>query len=393
MRILVRMSEISTADGFAGRLGEAFREASRGGARFSAGGSDLEWERFKGHPFEDGEEGRRDSLDPFENDPVVDRDPGEPDGTSNLAYFLDGVQTTEEIGRIGAVPVVITTVAAAIVHRKDRRLRRCEVEGVPTLMRALILPGSAEEPGAKALFEAAGEAGMPCFDSDSDAMHSGLADIMMNSTEHEPYIDPADYSGLKQRAYQRATALRAALEVELLGRWEKMDTGDDWIAVDGQLPAPMNRAVGLIKNARRLFFGGDEARMLLDLEAGMRTTAFIPPWRNERLKAGRTEEEIASWYVRLWPASAASDGGDATSGLVRLETAVPGVSGAEQTRVFDEISRWLLAERAPLAKPDFRWPSMIYPIHYVEKVLKPTIHGGRRARLRLEREIATLQGG
>jgi hypothetical protein len=55
----------------------------------------------------------------------------------------------------------------------------------------------------------------------------------------------------------------------------------------------------------------------------------------------------------------------------------------------DEISRWILAERAPLAKPDPRWAAMIYPIHYVEKVLKPLVQGSERAYSRLERQLAT----
>jgi len=55
----------------------------------------------------------------------------------------------------------------------------------------------------------------------------------------------------------------------------------------------------------------------------------------------------------------------------------------------DEITRWILAERAPLAKPDPRWASTIYPIHYVEKVLKPLVQNSERAYSTLERQLAT----
>ena len=85
----------------------------------------------------------------------------------------------------------------------------------------------------------------------------------------------------------------------------------------------------------------------------------------------------------MWPPQR---GADALGSLMRIEA--PRDTGSE---LVDEISRWVLAERAPLAKPDPRWPAMIYPIHYVEKILKPSIHGGRRTRLRLEREIADLR--
>lgn len=387
-QISIPSEQNGDSQNFSTALADALKDAAGSGVRFSAGGSDLEWERFNSHPFDNEEEGRRDALNAFESDPVSERHPGEPDGTSRLSYFLDGVQTTEEIGRIGTVPVVMTTVAAAIAHRRNRRLHKLEVEGVPLLMRALILPHDAHDPGARALYAAAQARGFPVPHSDAEAVTSGNTSVLLDSTQHEPHVDPADYSGLKQRAYQRATSLRAAMEIALLERWSGMETGEDWIAVDGQLSVPTKNAVGLIKNARRFFFGGEEARMLLDLEAGRRTTAFIPPWRNERVKAGRKEEERASWYVRMWPSGASSEGADATSGLVRLEMDVP---FSRQSETFDEVSRWIMAEKAPLAKPDFRWTSMIYPIHYVEKILKPTIHGGRRTRLRLEREIADLR--
>jgi len=34
------------------------------------------------------------------------------------------------------------------------------------------------------------------------------------------------------------------------------------------------------------------------------------------------------------------------------------------------VSRWILAERAPLATPDGRWDRLLYPIHEVETFLR-----------------------
>ena len=40
------------------------------------------------------------------------RDLGGHEGISRLCYFLDGVQSSREIGRIGMSPVIVSTVAA-----------------------------------------------------------------------------------------------------------------------------------------------------------------------------------------------------------------------------------------------------------------------------------------
>ena len=36
----------------------------------------------------------------------------------------------------------------------------------------------------------------------------------------------------------------------------------------------------------------------------------------------------------------------------------------------DELSRWLLAERAPVSTPDARWDRLLYGIHDVERFLR-----------------------
>jgi len=42
------------------------------------------------------------------------------------------------------------------------------------------------------------------------------------------------------------------------------------------------------------------------------------------------------------------------------------------TGMADRISRWLLAERAPISAPDPRWDRMLYGIRSVEEFLKAT---------------------
>jgi hypothetical protein len=374
------------AGGFAALLEAALRRAAGDGVRFSAGSSDLETAHFAPDTAE-GQEARKNALNPFESNPVCERHPGEPRGESGLSYFLDGVQSTREVCRVGTVPVVAVTVAAAVVRRENRRLHRFPLDGVPEVVRAVVLPGRTEDPQAQAIFAAAREA-LPLMEDASDVPEDTPAGLV-DSTRYDPEVDPGDYAGLKTRAYVRARALRESLEAELLRRWSRSAPDDGWIAVDGQLPVDEPRGIGLIKSSTRPFLRGDETRMLLDLRPGCRTTAFVPPWRAERSDAGHTEEERASWYVRMWPPGNPGTGewSDATSGLVRVEAASDAGWSPEQ---YDEISRWILSERAPLAKPDPRWPSMIHPVHYLEKILKPLVNGGRRSQARIDRLLAEL---
>jgi hypothetical protein len=57
---------------------------------------------------------------------------------------------------------------------------------------------------------------------------------------------------------------------------------------------------------------------------------------------------------------------DARHSLVRIETSNDIVTSDQ----IDEISSWILAERLPRATDDPRWPTLLYPIHYLERILK-----------------------
>jgi len=62
-------------------------------------------------------------------------------------------------------------------------------------------------------------------------------------------------------------------------------------------------------------------------------------------------------------------------GLVRVEVAltreVESSAATLSTRAAD-VSRWILAERAPLALPDARWDRMVYGIRDCEEFLRAT---------------------
>jgi len=277
--------------------------------------------------------------------------------------------------------VVVATVAAAIANRCDRKFRRVELEGLPVVAHAVILPRKAGEEVGEfwRLLLGAGLVELGPDDAPSSS------DLLLDSTAFvdEAEFNPFDYVGMLERARVRVRAMRERLESELLRRWESGEGLEDteaWIAVDGQLRdirESNRRAIGLIKSVARPEFVGQEVRMLLDLEPGMRTTSFVPAWQTSR----DPSERRTSWYLRSWPAQR---GADALGSLMRIEA--PRDISSEEV---DEITRWVLAERAPLAKPDPRWPAMVYPIYHVEKMLKPVVQGSERAYARLERHLVS----
>ena len=364
---------------FAEKIGDALAGARRKGIHITAGAGsvDMERQQFSNLPADEDQtpQGRPHHLET----PPGSRDPGSQDGASKLCYFLDGVQSSREIGRIEMSPVVVATVAAAVVNRDNRKFSRVKMQIPPTVVRAVILPRSAGEPGVEAFWELLLEAG---FSELGPEEVPSSEHLVLDSAEYVDEQDPSDYVGMRESARGRVRSLRERLEGGMLREWEGDDRvldSDDWIAVDGQLrdvSESNRRAIGLIKSVARPEFVGRHVGMLLDPEPGMRTTSFVPDWQLRR----SVSDHRTSWYLRMWPPQ---QGADALGSLMRVEA-----PRDTEPETIDEISRWILAERAPLAKPDPRWPAMIYPIHYVEKILKPLVQGSERTYARLERQLA-----
>jgi len=158
------------------------------------------------------------------------------------------------------------------------------------------------------------------------------------------------------RAPHRA---RGQLEVAVGARWRSR--ADGWLVVDGSLaesPAwsADRRMVGVVKSHASLPFDGPDLERYLRLPAGQRTSVFVP--------ASRSVAPVRAWALRLWP----WEGRDLLYGLVRIEVAPP--NGEPYSA--DRISRWLLAERAPISAPDRRWDRLLYGIHDVEAYLRAT---------------------
>ncbi|HTO73815.1 MAG TPA: hypothetical protein VMJ30_08345 [Gemmatimonadales bacterium] len=153
---------------------------------------------------------------------------------------------------------------------------------------------------------------------------------------------------------------RGRLEVEVGRAWRARDAA--WLIVDGSLAqspawAEDERMLGVVKSHSALPFEGEDLNRYLRLPAGHRTSVFA------------VEAPVApvySWALRLWP----WEGKDLLYGLIRIEAA-PTDGTLERV---DQLSRYLLAERAPISAPDPRWDRMVYGVRGVELALK---HGER----------------
>jgi hypothetical protein len=240
--------------------------------------------------------------------------------------FLDGVQRTELLAYDGHSPIVVATIAAAVRERTERRLHTVLEE-----RRFLVLA----RPDALAVAGDALEGFDPVALPDEDDGH--------------PSIDLI----LAARAVDRE---RGALEIGLGLRYRARSRG--WLIVDGGLTESPDLSrdpfmVGVVKSHASLPFEGADLDRYLRLPHAHRSSIFVP--------ATRSLTPVYSWALRLW----AWEGRDLFHGLVRVETA-PGCTGAQA----DQLSRWLLSERAPLSAPDGRWDRLLYGVHSVEAYLR-----------------------
>lgn len=254
-----------------------------------------------------------------------------------FAAFLDGVQRARVVSHWQGIPIISGVVAAAVRVRVQRRTitwGHCP----PSVRRALYMP-------FRYLPEAVKYAdGYPLVDT-------AAADERGNF----PSLHPA---ALHACALERVRADRERLERELAEAWCARESAP--IYMDGGISGSARVAsaacvVGVVKSHQTLFADGDALRVVLTLPCGWRSSVFrIEP---------RSRSAVASWYLRMHEPA----GHDATFGLVRVEVARDCADLAARA---NEVSRWVMAEAAPLALPDSRWDRMAYGIRDCEEFLR-----------------------
>ena len=244
----------------------------------------------------------------------------------SLAY-LDGIQRSEIIAYDGSAPIVVAEIAAAVRERQDRRLH--------TVVEALRMVAL----GRPSALAAAG-----------DALGELQAIPLPEDEPPHPLRDLVNASHALDQA-------RGALEVVVGDRYRASSNG--WLVLDGSLAvsprwAEDPRMVAISKSHSVLPFDGADLEQYLRLPCAHRSSVYAP--------ATRSLAPVRAWGLRLWP----WEGKDLLHGLVRVEVA----PANESTERANEISRWMLAERAPISAPDPRWDRLLYGVYSVEQYLR-----------------------
>jgi hypothetical protein len=263
----------------------------------------------------------------LESLPLSGHPVGQAEPWPGTVAFLDGIQRYEVMAYAGSSPVVVAEIAAAVLERRERQLHVVRVA-----RRRLLL------------------ARPQVLDQLADAVEGHAGVVLPDDGPAHPVHD-------FQLARREVDAARGRLEVEV-GRAYRAES-DAWLIVDGALAesphwAMDRRMLGVAKSHATLPFDGVDLEQYLRLPPGYRSPVFQP--------AGNEVAPVYSWALRLWP----WEGRDLLHGLIRIEAA----ASADSLALADQLSRWLLAERAPVSTPDPRWDRLLYGVRAVEEYLR-----------------------
>lgn len=260
---------------------------------------------------------------------------GEPE--VRFTGFLDGIQRARILCHRNGIPVVEGTVAAVVRVRVDRRFvtwgRR-----IPIVARRLYAP-------------------LTLLGCEGATEVDGFEIVDTSYDDRSKELVSRHPAALRAVAFERVGRDRDDAERSLAELW--CADGAEPLFIDGGISgsgrvARARCAVGVIKSHQALFADGDALDVVMSLKCGERSSVFAPP--------PRRRSPVMSWYLRLRDPR----GRDAMFGLVRIEIS-PSDDVVERA---NEVSRWVLAESAPLSLPDSRWDRMAYGIRDCEQFLR-----------------------
>lgn len=261
------------------------------------------------------------------------------DMQSGFGAFLDGAQKVRLIARHEGVPLVLGVTSAVVRVRVNRRLTTWGHQP-PKVEFKLYLPLKYLPPLADLPL---GETGLTVVDTSK-------ADANGDYPSPHPQV-------LLDRAIRAIDQQREAQEDQIAEAW--CVRNESLLFVDGGINrsavvASSGCAVGVIKSHRTLYVEDDALKVVLNLGVSERSSVFkVSP---------RARNSVLSWYLR----QRSAEGHDPLWGLVRVEMS----ECDNPSDRADEISRWILAEKNPLALPDGRWDKMSYGVRDCEEFLR-----------------------
>jgi hypothetical protein len=275
----------------------------------------------------------------------VQRRPVQGSPEVGFSAFLDGIQASRVLLYDSAVPIVHGSVGAAIRIREDRRLTTWSFERESRAYAPLGFLSTR----AKASL---------------NAVHVDVVDTTPRRSNGEVDDEARHPLTLADVAVHAVQAHREALEHRLAESWvageRRLLYVDGGISGSARMVDAPN-AIGVVKSHRILYGDPAAVRTILSLAEGERSSVFTVESPDRRRSA------VASWYLRIRDAA----GRDPLWGMVRIEISPPSTAQIDAVGArADQVSRWVLAEVAPLSLPDSRWDTMVYGIRDCEQFLR-----------------------
>ncbi len=264
-----------------------------------------------------------------------------PNTAWRVRYFLDGVQRTLPIGWCGMNALALVVVVAGVIERRPQDGVFRAVPGMTHIASSIIVASATDDIHTDDLCTSFRRTGLDVQSAEQPAM----------GAPHD-----GDFIALQSRIRPVVSKVREMCEYEALKAWvERTDGSEGWLIMDGSLTrADIGNAVGLIKRHSRFDLTNDEMTALLRMPVGHRSSAF------QRDVSGGLRP--ITWYLRMHEAT----GADPLFGLARIEAPSQTASPGD----LDALSTLIFSERTPRATNDDRWPTLLYPIHIAERILK-----------------------
>ncbi len=268
-----------------------------------------------------------------------------PPRVAQFEGFLDGIQRSTTIAYVDGVPLLHGTAAAAIRQRTaDGRMQTWRAPAIE-----------------HAIYASRTLLGDPTWHQLEDVLSTRAH--TMHDSDNNLAVPSRHPASLVRQSLDALSRVRNDMERAVGEQWCELHA-ERPLYVDGSVRtshAMMRSAgtVGVVKSHATLYVADEALPLVSALDAGQRTSVIIA-----QDDGGRPR--FITWYLRLRSAT----GRDPFFGLIRAETGVRDSDAQTIEAHADVVSAWLLAERAPLAKPDARWDVMPYAIRDCEVYLR-----------------------